>query len=100
MSKGLLLCFTVMVAFAAWSSAQVGAPNPQGPNAVVHGKTIIRTADGRMLLRGSVQMSITGPVDLRADEIEVSADGREVILRNNVTARIPAGAFPAPPARP
>jgi hypothetical protein len=37
-------------------------------------------------------MAITGTVELRADEIDVSPDGREMVLRNNVTVRIPVDA--------
>jgi hypothetical protein len=37
-------------------------------------------------------MSITGTVELRADEIDVSPDGRGMVLRNNVTVRIPSDA--------
>ena len=83
----LLLGVTVVMVFAALTSAQVGAPNPQGSNTLA--QTIETAANGTTQLRGNVRMSITGTVELRADEIDVSPDGREMVLRNNVTVRIP-----------
>ena len=84
----LLLSVTVVVAFAALSSAQVKAPNPQGSNTLA--QTITKAADGTTLLRGNVRMSITGTIELRADEIDVSPDGQDMVLRNNVTVRVPS----------
>jgi lipopolysaccharide export system protein LptA len=84
----LLLGVTVVIVFAALASAQVGAPNPQGSNTLA--QRIEQAANGATLLRGNVQMSITGTVELRADEVDVSPDGREMVLRNNVTVRIPS----------
>ena|SRR5688572_32744763 len=93
----LLLCLTLTVVFAAFASAQVGAPNPQGSDTLA--QTMVKTADGTTLLRGNVTMSITGTVELRADEIDVSPDGREMILRSNVTVRIPSNPRLALPPR-
>jgi hypothetical protein len=95
--KKLLLGLTVVVGFAALTSAQVKAPNPQGSDTLA--QTIEKAADGTTLLRGNVRMSITGTVELRADEIDVSPDGREMLLRSNVTVRIPSDARLASPPR-
>ena len=55
--------------------------------------------DGTVLLRGNVHVSITGPLELRADEIDISPDGREMTVRNNVTVRFPADVRLASPPR-
>jgi len=93
----LLLCVTVAVTFAALTSAQVGAPNPQGSNTLA--QTVQKAPDGTTLLRGNVRMAVTGTIELRADEIDVSPDGREMVLRNNVTVRIPSDPRLASPPR-
>lgn len=95
--RKLVLCLTVLVTFAALTNAQVGAPNPQGSDTLA--KTMEKAADGRTLLRGNVRMTITGTVELRADEVDVSPDGRDMVLRNNVTVRIPASPRLASPPR-
>jgi hypothetical protein len=84
----LLISFSLAVTFAVLTSAQVGAPNPQGSNTLA--QTVEKASDGSTLLRGNVRMSITGTVELRADEADVSPDGRDMILRNNVIVRIPS----------
>ena len=93
----LLLCLTAAVAFAALTSAQVGAPNPQGSKTLA--QTMEKAPDGTTRLRGNVRMAITGTVELRADEIDVSPDGREMVLRNNVTVSIPSDPRLASPPR-
>lgn len=85
----LLLGLALAGTFAALTSAQVGAPqNPQGSNTLA--QTVEKASDGSTQLRGNVRMAITGTVEIRADEIDVSPDGRDMILRNNVTIRIPS----------
>jgi hypothetical protein len=86
--RTLLLGVTVVVVFAALTSGQVRAPNPQGSNTLA--QTIEKAPDGTTRLRGNVVVSITGTVELRADEIDVSPDGQEMVLRSNVTVRIPS----------
>ena len=83
-----LFCLALAVTLATLASAQVGAPNPQGSNTLA--QSIEKAPDGTTLLRGNVRMKITGTVELRADEIDVSPDGRQMALRNNVTVSIPA----------
>jgi lipopolysaccharide export system protein LptA len=95
--RKLLLGVTVVVVFAALTSAQVRAPNPEGSNTLA--QTIEKAADGTTRLRGNVRMSITGTVELRADEMDVSPDGREMVLRSNVTVRIPSDPRLASPPR-
>ena len=47
----------------------------------------------------NVRMAVTGTIELRANEIDVSPDGREMVLRNNVTVRIPSDPRLASPPR-
>jgi len=82
----ILLCLIAVVIFATLTSAQVGAPNLLNSTA----QRIEHAVDGTVLLRGNVHVSITGPLELRADEIDMSPDGREMTVRNNVTVRFPA----------
>jgi hypothetical protein len=96
MSK-LLFGLMVTVTFAALTSAQVGAPNPQGSDTLA--QTMVKAPDGTTLLRGNVRMAITGTVELRADEIDVSPDGREMVLRSNVRVSIPSDPRLASPLR-
>jgi len=84
----LLLSLTFAGLFAVLASAQVGAPNPQGSNTLA--ESVRKSPDGRTLLRGNARMQITGTVEVRADEIDVSPDGREMVLRGNVTMMVPA----------
>ena len=84
----LLLSLTFASLVVVLTSAQVGAPNPQGSDTLA--QNITKAADGTTLLRGNVRMAITGTLELRADEIDVSSDGRDMVLRGNATVRIPA----------
>jgi hypothetical protein len=84
----LLLSLVLAGTFAVFTSAQVAAPNPQGSDTLA--QSMEKAPDGSVLLRGSVVMSITGTIELHADEIDVSPDGRTMTMRQNVTARIPA----------
>jgi hypothetical protein len=73
----ILLCLTGVVILATLTSAQVGAPNLL--NSKGQAQRIERAVDGKLLLRGNVQVAITSPVELRADEIDISPDGREMV---------------------
>lgn len=72
--------------FATLASAQVGAPNPQASNLLA--ESWQKSPDGRSVL-SNARMQITGTVEVRAEEITVSADGREMTLRGNVTMTLP-----------
>ena len=91
----LLLSVTLAALFAALTSAQVAAPNPQGSNTLA--ASMERLPDGSTRLRGNARMQITGTVDVRADEIDVSPDGRDMILRGEVLLRVPATPRPLKP---
>jgi hypothetical protein len=84
----LALSVVFAALFAALASAQVGAPNPQGSNTLA--ESVQKSPDGRTVLSGNARMQITGTVEVSAEEITVSADGREMTLRGNVTMTIPA----------
>jgi lipopolysaccharide export system protein LptA len=84
----LLLSLVLVGAFAVLAGAQVAAPNPQGSDTLA--QSVEKAPDGSVRLRGNVVMAIQGTIELHADEIDVSPDGRTMTLRQNVTVRIPA----------
>ena len=82
----LALSVVFAALFAALASAQVEAPNPQASNLLAD--VWQKLPDGRTVL-SNARMQLTGTVEVRAEEITVSSDGREMTLRGNVTMTLP-----------
>jgi hypothetical protein len=84
----LTITLAIVSAFAALTSAQVSAPNPQDSKTFTQAKTAVKRADGTTLLVGNVSMSVRGAVEIRAEEMELSPDGRNIVLRKGATVTI------------
>jgi lipopolysaccharide export system protein LptA len=78
----------LILAFAALAGAQATAPGPS--SVTVASQRFERMPNGSTQLRGDVRLSIIGPVEISADEIDASANQREFTLRGNVTVKLPA----------
>jgi lipopolysaccharide export system protein LptA len=89
----LTITLVIVSAFAALTSAQVSAPQSAGFQDIhTQSQKVAIRPDGTALLTGNVSVSVTGPVEIRAEEVELSRDGRNIVLRKDATVTIVSNA--------
>jgi lipopolysaccharide assembly outer membrane protein LptD (OstA) len=83
-----VLSIVMVAACTVLAAAQVAAPPVE-----VTTQHIRTQADGGIQFRGTVVIKVNG-VEIRADEVDGTSEGRELTLRGNVRVVLPAPVAP------